>query len=212
MFVPTTEKEIPTKGDEMALTQETANHWNYFIALEDDLAEISRYIEFSEHNYKTYSIELAHLLLAAASEVEVVLKAICEKIDPDGSHESAKKLREVIQDKQSYMIREFCTIPRFGLKFQPWKEWDNKNAVRPFWWTAYNDVKHERGQKFENANLENVLNAMSALAIANLYLQRNYTRWPRGSIGHMSRVVLNLGPEPSLLQFNRDYYHIIPGN
>ena len=193
----------------MALTQETANHWNYFIALEDDLAEISRYIEFSESNYKTYSIELAHLLLAAASEVEVVLKAICKKVNPDNSHQSAKKLRETIQVKQSYMIREFCTIPRFGLKFEPWKEWDNKSDARPFWWTAYNDVKHQRGQKFENANLENVLNAMSALAIANLYLQKKHFDFSRYSLPHLSHVVHNLSPQPSLIQFQRDYYALI---
>lgn len=196
----------------MALTQETANHWNYFIALEDDLAKISRYIEFSQSNYKTYSIELAHLLLAAASEVEVVLKAICKKVDPENQHQSAKKLRETIQEKQVYMIGEFCTIPRFGLKLQPWKEWDNKGNTRPFWWAAYNDVKHQRGEKFENANLENVLNAMAALAIANLYLQRNYTRWPKNSLRHLSRVVLSQNPSTSLLQYNADYYHIIPGN
>ena len=44
-------------------------HWNYYIALEQDLAKLSRYIEFAEGNFSTYSIELAHLLLAASSEV-----------------------------------------------------------------------------------------------------------------------------------------------
>ena len=46
-------------------------HWNYYIALEQDLSKVSRFIEFSEDNFETYSIELAHLLLAASSEVDV---------------------------------------------------------------------------------------------------------------------------------------------
>lgn len=40
-------------------------HWNYFLALERDLEVLSRYVEFANRNYKTYSIELAHLLFGA---------------------------------------------------------------------------------------------------------------------------------------------------
>jgi hypothetical protein len=53
-------------------------HWNYFLALEQDLEAASRYIEFCDANLKVFSIELAHLLLAAASEVDVLAKCICE--------------------------------------------------------------------------------------------------------------------------------------
>jgi hypothetical protein len=49
-------------------------HWNYFLAIESDLENLSRYIEFIDTNFKTYSIELAHLLLASSSEIDVVLK------------------------------------------------------------------------------------------------------------------------------------------
>ena len=52
-------------------------HWNYFLALESDLAQVSRYIEFDSNNYRTYSIELSHLLLASSSEVDVIAKGIC---------------------------------------------------------------------------------------------------------------------------------------
>ena len=54
-------------------------HWNYFIALEQDLIKVSRFIEFSQENFNTYSIELAHLLLATSSEIDVVLKALCNR-------------------------------------------------------------------------------------------------------------------------------------
>ena len=48
-------------------------HWNYFLALENDLAKTSRYIEFHEDNLQVFSIELAYLLFAAAPEVDVIL-------------------------------------------------------------------------------------------------------------------------------------------
>ena len=50
-------------------------HWNYFLALDRDLEVVSRYVEFTKPNFNVYSIELAHLLFAAASEVDVVYAA-----------------------------------------------------------------------------------------------------------------------------------------
>ena len=44
-------------------------HWNYFLALERDLEIVSRYVEFCSQNFEVYSIEFAHLLFAAASEI-----------------------------------------------------------------------------------------------------------------------------------------------
>jgi len=55
----------------MAITQQpTLLHWNYFLALEADLGTLSRFVEFAEDNFATYSIEQVHLFLAAASEVD----------------------------------------------------------------------------------------------------------------------------------------------
>jgi hypothetical protein len=34
-------------------------HWNYFFAIEDDLATLSRHIEFHKDNFQTYSVETA---------------------------------------------------------------------------------------------------------------------------------------------------------
>ncbi len=192
--------------------KDISNHWNYFLALEDDLAKVSRYIEFTESNYDTHSIELAHLLLAAASEVDVVLKTLCNEVSPEKSHTGIRTYRETIQSKQSYLISEYCTIPRYGLKLTPWVEWDRNSTSNPLWWRSYNRVKHHRDSDFKKANLKNALNAVAGLALANVYLQRRYTKFPPNSIGHMSRIVLDLHPQTSLLQFNCDYYEYIPGN
>jgi hypothetical protein len=57
-------------------------HWNSFLALERDMEVVSRYIEFANANLGVFSIELAHLLFAAASEVDVVAKLLCAEIAP----------------------------------------------------------------------------------------------------------------------------------
>jgi len=62
-------------------------HCNYFLALEQDLERTSRYIEFCDANLKVFSIELAHLLLAAASEVDVLAKCVCEIVAPTAARD-----------------------------------------------------------------------------------------------------------------------------
>jgi hypothetical protein len=54
------------------------NHWNYFLPLESDLKNISRYIEIHPKNFKTFSIGLTQLFLATCSEIDVILKEICK--------------------------------------------------------------------------------------------------------------------------------------
>jgi hypothetical protein len=55
------------------------HHWDYFLALEDDLAKLARYIHFSTDNLDTYSIEFARLLMASTQEIDVLFKQICAK-------------------------------------------------------------------------------------------------------------------------------------
>ena len=66
----------------MIKTSEKNIHWDYYLALESDIGRLARYIEFDESNFDTHSIELAHLLLASSSEVDVVMKELCNLISP----------------------------------------------------------------------------------------------------------------------------------
>ena len=43
------------------------SHWNYFLAIEDDLERLSRHIEFDERNFKCFTIEISRILLASAT-------------------------------------------------------------------------------------------------------------------------------------------------
>jgi hypothetical protein len=71
-------------------------HWNYFLALENDLETLSRYIEFDRANFGVFSIELAHLLFAAASEVDVLAKRTCELVNPAAPRSNIDNYRAVV--------------------------------------------------------------------------------------------------------------------
>src|SRR5947207_537638 len=98
-------------------------HWNYFLALESDLEQISRYIEFDENNFRTYSIELAHLLLAASSEVDVIAKGICEFLEPTSPAENINQYQGIIRRKLPEFSKELVYVPRFSLTLKPWSNW-----------------------------------------------------------------------------------------
>lgn len=126
-------------------------HWNYFLALERDLETTSRYIEFIEANFETYSIELAHLLLASSSEIDVVIKGLCALIAPGEKRENIDDYRKIIKSHLPEFIDESIFINRYGISLKPWDNW--LGEVNPNWWRSYNKVKHERDIYFDQANL-----------------------------------------------------------
>src|SRR5258707_12525225 len=87
------------------LHNNTRLHWNYFLALERDLESISRYVEFCPDNLNTYSVELAHLLFSAASEVDTLAKCICGVLDPNARPDNINEYRAIIkaaEDSETY--------------------------------------------------------------------------------------------------------------
>ena len=147
-------------------------HWNYLLALDYDLAQLSRYVEFDAKNFDCFSLEIARILLAAASECDVVAKQLCEVLEPGCGADNVNLYREIIVRNLPQLPDFEVIIPRYGISLQPWDEWQQPAGV-PLWWTAYNKVKHERHRHFDQATLKNVLNAVGGLFILLLYLYRD---------------------------------------
>lgn len=184
---------------------ETKIHWNYFLALERDLEVVSRYVEFSDKNFSSYSIELAHLLFAAASEVDVLAKLLCNSFDPRSRGSNIDQYREGLIPKIPSLPDVEVSIPRYGLKFCPWDNWrDGKN---PDWWRSYNNVKHERNSYFHEATLKNTLNAMGALLIMNAHHYAQVLQPGENNTHNFKMVMLHLDPESSLIKLPAIYYH-----
>lgn len=147
-------------------------HWNYFLALDADLARLARYVEFNEKNFDCFSVEIARVLLAAAAEVDVVAKQLCEALQQGCGADRINAYRDVVLANLPD-VRDFeVVVPRYGLSLVPWDEWKKPQGV-PLWWTANNKVKHERHTHFHQATLKHALNAVGGLLILLLYLYRD---------------------------------------
>lgn len=145
-------------------------HYNYFIALDADVENLSRFIEFNPDNFPAYSIEMAHLMLAAAAEVDVVAKLICKKVNPKSKAENIIQYEGVIKKAFPQLCEIKVLMPRYSLTLEPWINW--KSNEKPEWWDYYNKVKHERDKYFKQANLKNTLNAVAGLFVTLLYFYK----------------------------------------
>jgi len=160
-------------------------YWEYFLSLEDDLEKCTKYIEFDERNYTTFSIELAKIITSASAEFENVAKDLCKLIDPPSSPNNIVIIYPILLREFPNFCNIEITIPRYRLQFKPLELWDS--SQRPDWWTnGYNQIKHSRDTSFHLANLKNALYSMGALFSAILYfhkklsgdIQVDYSRSP----------------------------------
>lgn len=151
--------------------QTISPHLNYFSCIEDDLLELSRWIEFAPANEAVYSLELARLLMTSAAEVDVVAKALCAAIDKDRRAESINVYQEVLIGAVPMLPTAEVEMPRFGLVFHPWVNWAEEKKP-PEWWQGNNKVKHQRHTHFDRASLKNALNAAAGLLVLLLLLHR----------------------------------------
>lgn len=149
------------------IERKTPQHWNYFLALDDDIVRLARYLELTNDNFGAYSLELARILSTAAAEVDVVAKLLCKKLNPASTARCITDYTREITAVYPDIASAEANIPKFGLTLHPWEQWEKQGI--PLWWTANNKVKHHRHTHFSEANLKHALNAVAGLFILLLY-------------------------------------------
>lgn len=186
-------------------TETPAPYWEYFLALESDLAKCSRYVEFSQSNYTTHSIEFARIIMAAASEFDTIAKEICTALgnsNANGINEYAETIITQYPSFHDYKI----AIPRYNITgFSSFETWKNPPTLKsngkneydnpPWWKDGYNKIKHDRTSNFKQANLENAIHAMGGLLTGLMYLYG--LKYPDKLTMDMSLKPQLLLPQPS---------------
>jgi hypothetical protein len=145
-------------------------YWEFFLSIEDELAQTTRYVEFNEDHLKVYSIAFSRILLASASEVDVVTKEMCRIIGPAKEAERMNEYRPIILERFPNFPTMEIKIPRHTITMKPWQAW--AGGKNPPWWAAYNQVKHKRSAHYNEATLQNALGATMGLMCVLLYFYR----------------------------------------
>lgn len=136
-------------------------HWKHYLALENDLHTIARYVEPTPLNYPAFSVELTKLFLSACSEVEVVCKVLCERFHPTRPRRDMDDLRKALHDRFPALHTIQVDAPKYEISLHPWQAW--KDRKNPDWWGDHNRVKHQRHDAFASASLGNALASMAGL-------------------------------------------------
>lgn len=169
-------------------------HYQYFLALEEDLEESIKFAEIDSANDAVFSIVYLKILVSTCIEIEATLKQLCQRYSSGSSPNNINELKNIVtSSKPNYHLTEI-KIPRYGLKLKPWDEWGA--GQNPDWWRAYNDAKHDRTNNYSRANQKNVILALSALFCNLIYLYADATQKQ------------NLSPQPRLFYFDS----LFPGN
>lgn len=145
------------------------NYWRYYLLLEKHFEAIESYVEISKDNFKTFSFEFASQLQNIGSELDTVMKEICN---------FDQTARKKISDYCPIILRKYPTLDKQkvvvrGIEIIPFENWESRCASQSLdWWNAYNCIKHGRVQNYKEGNLGNVLSALSGLYI----LERFYLK------------------------------------
>ncbi len=145
---------------------ELENMWYYFLDLEKELADSSRYIE-PDGQENVYSFEFRKIIILACTECETAFKAMCEEIDDTKKRGLIFDYKGIVLGKYPKIVDAEVHISRWHKTIKPFVGWDTGKLS---WWDAHQHIKHDRGSNFCEATYKNAVFSLSALYLLIFYL------------------------------------------
>lgn len=133
----------------------------YYNLLQGEVLSLFNYIELDEDNFDTFSLKNYQILINICIEVENNLKGIISA----NTYIYSKKQDLTMEDYkklEKYLKLSEYELEIKGIKLKPFEGFNDK---KPFWYTVYNDIKHNRTTKIKEATLKNVVNALAGLYV-----------------------------------------------
>ncbi|MCQ4638602.1 hypothetical protein NE619_17880 [Anaerovorax odorimutans] len=149
--------------------------WQFYLQLEDDFYSTLRYVEFSNDNFSTYSKEYTKQLLSIGSEVDIVCKALCERVNADAQRKNITDYAKILCGYNGLTDAK-VSVNLTKEEFIPFAGWSEADS--PFWWKAYNEIKHGRldDDNHKKGSLKNVYTTLAGLFVLNRYLCKDICR------------------------------------
>ena len=126
----------------------------------DDLERLFEYVEPNTSNENVFSHRIYELFLRTCTEVESCCKGILLANGQAANNMDDYKKIEQATHLSAYTVRYSNWLPS-QYTTQPYASWATGGSLP--WYKAYNDVKHNRSQKFYLASLKNLLDSISGL-------------------------------------------------
>lgn len=155
--------------------------WPVYLNLEQEVAALSYQIHFDDHQLQVYSLKIAELLIRVSVEIEALAK---ELFFLNGGTVSANisnrnlyfdtDCLELLENKW-LLSKKIVLVTAANSYFEmeenkvltPLYKANKRDA--PDWKKGYQAVKHNRSRDLKKGNLKNLIRAMAALYMLNLY-------------------------------------------
>lgn len=143
--------------------------WYYYLSIEHDLNETSRYLEPNGQE-EVYSFEFYKIIMLCCSEIETTFKQLCKTIDPSSNCGNIGMYKSTILSKFPKIGEAMVFVPRWnGKNLYPFKDWSTGKLE---WWDGYTSLKHSRFESIKEASYKNAVNSLAALYILLQYLYK----------------------------------------
>lgn len=172
---------------------ETRQLIHAFHIIHNDYRKLMDYVELHNDNNNTFSHRIYELLLRTCTEFENNCKGIL--LDNNYSSKNTANLNIIDYFKinkasrlNEYSVKIKNWFPD-SIEIKPFEEWNSSKYSQLFWYKAYNNVKHNRSENFQDANLKNLTYALAGLLIVltsqfdkNVFTQ--FQEWSMSSSGN----------------------------
>lgn len=158
--------------------------WNIYKNLENELIDLSNSIFFCDKQESVYSLRISDLLIRVSVEIEAISKELYKlaggnmtPVDEDGKSRELYFDGDCIQflDIKWKITKKIVNVvsPNFffekneNIVLRPLKDCNKPSKGR--WKKAYQAVKHDRVGSIAHGNIANLIRAMAALYVLNVY-------------------------------------------
>ena len=153
-------------------------YWCIYQNLEKELIDLSYQIYFDDKQLEVYSLKIAELLIRTSVEIESLAKELY--FYNGGNKEDNNKLffdkdclryleeKWRLGEKKLILSNDnFHFTEKENICFTPLKDAHKKGGTE--WLSSYQAIKHNRRKSMDKAKLRNLIEAVAALYILNLY-------------------------------------------
>ena len=161
--------------------------WPVYKNLEREFLKLADYIHFTDDQLSVYSMHIADLIVRCAVEIEAISKELYYELGGNTSRVDVVegKPKDVYFDTDCIELLEqnwklgkkqisiaatnFYFTDEANKILTPLHKANKRGTSGSKWKQAYQAVKHDRRNSLKKASIENLLHAMGALFILNLY-------------------------------------------
>ncbi|WP_031425412.1 hypothetical protein [Flavimarina sp. Hel_I_48] len=159
-------------------------YWPIYKNLEKELVELSNLIHFDDEQLSVYSVKISELLIRCSVEIEAIAKDLYLHnggVKPNNNDlyfdtDCLKFLEEkwnLSEKKIAISSSNFFFLKIENRVLSPLKKAFKRGSSGSNWKKAYQAVKHNRTANLQKGNIENLIQAMAALFILNLYFRND---------------------------------------